>query len=357
VSRAESLLGEISTQVLLDCVDSQNNVRLRHARRVFLSSPGGFTREKIPENAAVFELWSTTNEALILEGTNQLTGERCFVGVKAAKRGNDVCSKRQLKKLGFLKELRKDAHFFTLEDALAGKAKANVLWFTLTFNSGSCSLDQAWRNLSPEISRFLEGLKKQSGRIEHFLTPEVYPDPAGAAFGYPHVHMILLFRDSSFRVEPRWKPGEDGELLEYRVKEKFEIEEAGSWHSFIDVKALRNANGVASYCRKHMENTIQGGSAQAFLNNSITWLYRKKSYSMSREFRNCFIEFIRSMHVSGRLSQVDLFGNRVSEWSWECLGVGSMERLGMAPEVWSMSLDPGVVEAELRRKRGRLFGD
>jgi hypothetical protein len=314
-------------------------------------------QDQIGVLSAVYEKWQLTGEALILKGTNLRSGEVCYVGVKAAKRGNDVCSRRQNQKIGFLSTLRKDACFFSMEDAFAGKALSNVLWVTLTCDSKLCSLDEAWRMLPVWISLFMERLEKKFGKVEHFLTPEVYPEPSGAAFGYPHVHMILLFKETKFRVFPWLEKDDDGrETLSYRVKEKDLIARAGSWHSFIDVKALRNAQGVAGYCRKHMENTIQGESAQSFLNNSIMWLYRKKSYSMSQDFRSCFSEFIRAMQVSGAC-QLDLFGNRVQEWRWEALGVGSMERLGMKPWIWSQPLDPGVVQEELRRVRGRLFGD
>jgi hypothetical protein len=349
-----SLSREIPSDVYVECLDSQDNVRLRKARKVFLP----LNQDQIGPLSAIYEKWQLTPEALILKGTNLRSGEVSYVGVKASKRGNDVCSMRQNRKMGFLRELRKDAQFFSLEDALAGKALANVLWVTLTFDSKLCSLHDAWIHLSPRISSFIERLKKQFGDVQHFLTPEVFPDQNGAAFGYPHVHMILLFKDQKFRVFPWLEKNEEGrETLSYRIQERDQIKEAGDWHSFIEIKALRNASGVVGYCRKHMENTIQGESSQAFLNNSIMWLYRKKSYSMSQDFRGCLLEFITAMQVSGANFQLDLTGERVQEWSWEFLGVGSMERLGMKPWIWSQPLDPGVVQDELRRKRGRLFSD
>lgn len=420
-----SQLREIPSDVYVECIDSQENVRLRKARKVFLP----LKQPQIDVLSAIYEKWFLTSEALILKGVNLRSGEISFVGVKAAKRGNDVCSKRQNEKIQFLRTLRKDAQFFSIEDAMAGKALANVLWVTLTFDSKLCSLHEAWLHLSPRISSFIEGLKKRFGDVQHFLTPEVFPDPSGEAFGYPHVHMILLFKEQKFRVFPWLEKNEEGrETLSYRIQERDAIREAGDWHSFIEIKALRNASGVVGYCRKHMENTIQGESAQSFLNNAVMWLYRKKSYSMSQDFRGCFNEFITTMHVfpslqltlkrficpknkngwgdwnkshvkdlhqgekglsdlecsaekaqgnaeferervvsSGRMdcSECEYLDqcrfsdlpDKVQEWSWEFLGVGSMERLGMKPWIWSQPLDPGVVQDELRRKRGRLFSD
>jgi hypothetical protein len=349
-----SQLREIPSDVYVQCVDSQENVRLRKARKLFLP----LKQDQIEVLSAVYEHWECTAEALILKATNLRSGEVSFVGVKASKRGNDVCAKRQNEKISFLRSLRKDAQFFSMEDALAGRALSNVLWVTLTFDSKLCSLHDAWIHLSPRISSFLDGLKKRFGDVQHFLTPEVFPDQNGEAFGYPHVHMILLFKEQKFKVFPWMEKDEEGrETLSYRIQERDQIRDAGDWHSFIEIKALRNASGVVGYCRKHMENTIQGESSQAFLNNSIMWLYRKKSYSMSQDFRACLVEFITAMQVSGASFQLDLMGERVQEWSWEFLGVGSMERLGMKPWIWSQPLDPGVVQDELRRKRGRLFSD
>lgn len=349
-----SQLREIPSDVYVECVDSQENVRLRKARKVFLPLKQG----QIDVLSAVYEKWQTTPEALILRATNLRSGEVSYVGVKAAKRGNDVCAKRQLEKISFLRDMRNDVYFFSMEDAMKGIAMANVLWVTLTFDSKLCSLHEAWLHLSERVSSFIEGLKKRFGDVQHFLTPEVFPEPSGAAFGYPHVHLILWFKNAKFRVFPWLEKNEEGrETLSYRIQERDQIKEAGDWHSFIEIKALRNASGVVGYCRKHMENTIQGESSQAFLNNAVMWLYRKKSYSMSQDFRSCFVEFITAMHVSGEGFQLDLTGERVQEWSWEFLGVGSMERLGMKPWIWSQPLDPGVVQDELRRKRGRLFSD
>jgi hypothetical protein len=347
-------LREISSDLWHSVIDSMGNPRLNLARNLFLP----LDLEKVSDLEAIYGLWKDHHEVLILKGENLQTGEIRYIGVKCSKRGNDVCSQRQLKKIRFLKQLKKDAYFFSMEDAFAGKALSNVVWVTLTFDSKLSSLHDAWLHLAFYITRFLKNLEKKYGEIEHFLTPEVYPDQNGAAFGYPHVHMILLFKEAKFRVFPWMEKDEEGkETLCYRIKEKDDVAEAGEWHSFIDVKALRNANGVASYCRKHIENTIQGESSEAAINNAVMWLYRKKSYSMSHGFRECFVEFIVAMQVFPGGFQVDLMGNRVFEWKWSFLGIVHGSRVGMDPNIWTADLDPAVVQDVLRERKGELFMD
>ena len=48
--------------------------------------------------------------------------------------------------------------------------------------------------------------------------------------------------------------------------------------------------------------------------------------------------------------QVDFFGVVVPDGKWEFLGVGSMKRLKLDPNIWAGSLDRGVVQDELMLK-------
>ena len=342
---------QIPESLFIECVDSLGNIRLNKVRDRF----GSIDRTTIMDLAAIFKKWKNADECLMLRKTDLRTGESKIIGVKASKRGNDVCSQRQNKKISFLKTISRDVEFFTQEDAEKGIAKANVLWVTLTCNSNLGSMDEAWRNLSPDSRLFLGSLEKRFGKINYFYTPEVYPNQDGSAFGYPHIHMILVFLEYKFTPFP-WIVEKDGKLeFSYRIKEIQEFKEAGSWHSFVDVKAIRNANGLYSYCRKHVENTLQGDSDQAALNNAVMWFYRKKSYCMNQNFRNYWLDWITNLQVfCKKTKQIDFSGNVVPDFSWEFLGVGSMNRVGMDPGSWTAELDPGKVQDELMRK-GTLF--
>ena len=342
---------QIPEDLFVDCVDSLGNIRLNKVRSRF----GSIDRTNILDLASIFKKWKNYDEALILKGTNRKTGKTKLVGVKASKRGNDVYARRQNKKLDFLKTISRDVEFFTQEDAEKGIAKCNVLWVTQTCDSKLGSIDESWRYFSPDTRLFLGSLEERFGKIKYFYTPEVYPNKEGDAFGRAHNHMILVFLEHKFTPFP-WLVEKDGKLeFSYRIKELEEFKEAGSWHSFIDVKAIKNANGLYSYCRKHIENTLQGESDQAVLNNAVMWFYRKKSYCMNEGFRNYWVEFITNLQVfCKKTKQVDFSGNVVPDFSWEFLGMGSMKRLGMDPGSWTADLDPGLVQDELMRK-GTMF--
>lgn len=299
---------------------------------------------------AIYKQWKNQHECLMLRYTDFKTEKESLVYVKASKRGNDVSAHRQNRKIGFLKNVKKDVQFFTQEEAANGTALSNLLWVTNTSDSKLGSMDESWRKSGSALSKYFKRLEKRFGKIKHFYTPEVYPDLNGSAFGYSHNHLILVFEDYKFHPFPHLSEVDGKLTLSYRIREIDEFKEAGDWHSFVDVKAIKNANGLYSYCRKHIENTLQGESDQAVLNNAVMWFYRKKSYSMSEGFKNYWTEFITNMHVFRKTKQINLFGVDVPDGKWEFLGVGSMKRLKKDPNIWAGSLDPGDVQDELMLK-------
>jgi hypothetical protein len=66
---------------------------------------------------------------------------------------------------------------------------------------------------------------------------------------------------------------------------------------------------------------MSGDSEEANINNSINWVYRCRSFSLSKNFRSHLIEFIR--HVSNSKIQLDLFGDKVKLWDWSFHGLTS----------------------------------
>lgn len=293
--------------------------RLCMARKKFLP----LFREKIPILVCKFEEWRDFDEYLLLLGTHRVTGVKKFVATKLSKRGNSVHAYRLQQRLGFLREY--DDQFFSVRNFdTEHEVKTRLLWVTLTDNT-QCSLNHAWKTCEHELGLFLANLRNLYGRISVLRFTQSSPDPKGKAYGYPHFHLVLLFHTSEFTVFPQVKVNNHGlKELKYRVKEKYELEAQGKWHSYIDVQALSSSRAVHRYCAKYAQDVMSGESEKAAVNNAVLWLYQKRSFTVSEDFREKYLEFIRPLHNSKVSSmQVSLEGDELPEWTWEAVGIVS----------------------------------
>lgn len=333
-------------------LDESGKPRLAEARREFLP----LNQDKIPLLLEAFEYWKEFDEWLIIKDEDLKRGKNSYFGVKASKRGNDVFARRLKDKLRFLKDAE-DREFFDpsefSEDDLEDIAKAHIpkkkvspglLWITLTYDSKRCSLNDAWENLMDEFNLWITNLRNNYGRIWYVAFPQPFPGSDGEAYGYPHMHVLMIFEDAEFTVFPRLEKNRDGELqLVYRVEEKPEIHSQGRWHSFIDVKALSSGKHAYNYVLGYAERVCYGDSDKAIINNAIMWLYRKKTFNMSGRFREVYSEFISTLR-SSKMVQHDLGGDPVPEHRFSLVGVYSGDEVaevlgcnGGPP--WFFSLD------------------
>jgi len=300
-------------------LDEHGLPRLKQARKEFLP----LTQDRISLLNEVFSCWQDFNEYLLLRGKHRfIKNKKIWIAVKASKRGNDVYSNRIDKRLGFFSKIR-NVLFFKPEDFKADKKVfSNLLWITLTYDSKRSSLHQAQLNCQKEFNRWITNLRNRYGKIDVLKFKQAFPDPQGEAYGYPHFHVVLFFADSKFQVFPNLEEQEDGSFsFVYRIQEKDELHNQGNWHSFTDIKALSSIGSCINYCRKYAQNVMSGDSEEARINNAVNWLYRSKSFSLSKNFQAHLIDLISSLRISK--VQVDLFGNFVSEWIWSFHGLTS----------------------------------
>ena len=349
-----SLLVQGSSQVdenrLWDVICSPSGKpRLKIARDFF----NPLSQADVLKLGEAFEYWRDYKEYIVLKAENSLNGEVKHFAVKCSKRGNDVFSKRLDSRLGFLKT---NIRFF--DPLLFDEhkiVKTKLLWVTLTYNSHRCGLSEAWNNISKEFNTWITNLRNKYGSIHYVCFPQAFPGKEGQAFGYPHFHIIVLFDDVEFKVIRRMEKDREGKLgFVYRVKEKYELQDQGKWHSFIDVKALSSMRAVWNYAKKHCYNAGYGNSKEATLNNSIMWCYRKRSFNMSGEFRKRYCEFIKSMHNSKTFVQNTLDGENFSVWKFTLLGIFSSFELfsDEDPPGWTVALDKELVDSLVEERLG-----
>jgi hypothetical protein len=309
---------EKELKVWENILDMYGNPRLSIARSFFLPLEQG----DIPLLLEAFEFWQGYDEYGLIEGESTITGDKLYLAVKCSKRGNDVFAERLRRKLGFLHRWS-NAEFFSLKSFSTHKVvKTRLLWVTLTYDSKRCSLHQAWLNCMAEYNKWITNLRNKYGKIDVLRFPQPFPSQNGAAYGYPHMHLVLLFKETEFSVFPRFEENSKGETeLAFRIKEKYEIEAQGKWHSFVDVKALKSARAVSNYVLKYAENVCSGESSKALINSAIMWLYRKQTYSMSGSFRERYHDLM--VAKQGSKVQTTLEGAILDEWVWIWRGIRS----------------------------------
>lgn len=319
-------------------------------------------QENLDFTTDCFLQWVTQDEWLLLKGTHFETGEQRKVAVKCSKRGNDVYNKRLDDRFSFLHRYsyrKKD--FFSLEDFKPQmKVMAQMFWFTLTYDSKRCSLQDAWLGISREWNLWITNMRNRYGRIQVLKFIQAFPGD-GSARGYPHIHAVLLFQDANFQVKPHWDQKKDGsEELSFRMTEKYEVAAQGKWHSWVDIKALKSVSSAVNYCRAYGQGTFEVVSEEgevndeALMNCSMNWYFKKRSFSVSGKFRESLHDLIQTLRNS-KVFQCTLDGGApIPIWKWEFLGVRSREELekcGLDPPGWALEIeDPDAWEKIVRRE-------
>jgi len=344
---------ELDQEVWENVVNERGDPRLGEARNFFLP----LTRDKISTLVKVFQYWRDYHEYLLLLGENRETGEKLRLAVKCSKRGNDVYAKRLDLRLGFLDKLENVKFFDKVDFDKVAYAKSNLFWVTLSWDSKLCSLDEAWRSSYRELHKFKANLENRYGKIEWLVFIQPFPDETGEAFGFCHFHAVMLFKEAEFNVFPRLEKDKGGAMvLRYRVKEKREIEIAGKWHSFVDIQALSSLRGAVNYVKKYAKSVCYGESSKAVLNGAMAWLYRKKSYSLTRGFQSALHDLICTVHVRKRVFQQTLHGELLPIWEWVFLGIRSAGEVGdPSGDTWVLELGVDKFQSLVRERRGEMF--
>ena len=337
--------------------NSFRQVRLNPARD-YLSRP---SQADIPLMTSIYRTWVQQPEWMLLEGTHCETEEKQRIAVKTSKRGNDVFERRMERNLDFLSTFER-TEFFNVEDLeKLGRAKTRMLWTTWTWDPSRTSLDEAWRTSSKEWNLMVTKLRKEYGKVSILVFGEAFPDRNGSAFGYPHYHAVMWFHEHEFNVVLRWekdKEGKEGPVYRIADEEKDALKDTAQWKAFSDIKALRTMDAVITYCRKReqgsfsLEHNDGSENTEALMNCTMQWFYHKRTYSVSRTFREKASEFIRHMRNSN-WAQSRLDGGSFPVWVWENKGIRSLPELVKCglDEAWTHEIsDPDVWEKLVKRE-------
>jgi hypothetical protein len=318
-----------------------------------------------------YSYWVGFTEYMVFKGEHKFTHELRFKAIKCSKRGNDVYNWRISKRFKELNSL-KEVVFF---DPRGNVKKTRGLFVTLTFNPRGLRLDQLWESVGDAFNKWITRLKAShkwfleynevKGKWERVSEIQVIRVWEAHKSGRPHIHALLFFRSSEFEVF-RWNGI-------WRIQEKGEFE----WeYGFVDVEALRSLREGVSYVTKYLgklhewgvtedieeEVTLEEREGDSLLHSlpwgasrltlSLLWVFRKKCFSLSKNWkgRRSPFDWISAMRSSNsqlglKVRQVDLEGQKV--WIWVRLGSYSGS-LGGGPPPWSKDL----TLAEVRELEG-----
>jgi hypothetical protein len=293
----------------------------------------------------LYRYWRDQAEYGVIEKSwfEDLSIKHEYKAVKCSKRGNDVYRYRIKERIGWMDKIP-NLTFFNEKDLGSNQAYTRMLFFTLTYDTKRCSRIEAWENVGLEYNRWISRVRRAYGKVSAFRVWQTFQK------GYPHVHGVILFNDHKFKVFRHTDV--DGEIS-YRVEEKGDLQT--SWHSFVDVVAVRTVQGALRYCKRYIARknidvahvsharTIQANGSVSDLDMALMWLFRKRSFAVSGEFREALSDLIRVMHNSNAKSMVQmaLDGSKAEElevW-YRWLGVFGALELGITHNEWFKFLE------------------
>ena len=184
--------------------------------------------------------WRDFDEYLVLQKQTdslRVKGEvdRKTIAIKLSKRGNDVYGRRLWKRLKFLYDLEDTVLF----DPHGNVKTTNVLLVTLTYDTKHSGIQDAWETIGDDFNKYMRNLRKKFGCIAYLRCWE------SSQKAYPHIHVLMMFQDSTFRVTRIHG--------KYRIDEKEEFEK--SYHSFVDIQAIREFKKGIRYVTKYLTKT------------------------------------------------------------------------------------------------------
>ena len=280
----------------------------------------------LSEIVSKYREWVLDDRYMILNRIDLKTYKSEVFAVKCSKRGNDVYRSRVYRRFKGVSSLVENLVFFNPKDR--GEKSTRALWVTLTYDVKRRKFKDAWREIGKEFNRFMSYVRKKFGKISCCRVFEAYEN------GHPHIHCILLFESTEFRVF-RDKKGQ------FRVFEKEII--AKGWHSHVDVKAMSSLGRGFSYQKKYLLKSINAETtdSKTLKTLALCWLFSKRAFSLSGKFRQLLTDLIRDMHNSNRqLRQVTLTGGiLVQEYKFYVLGFVPADVVLLKKVVWFKKLD------------------
>ena len=234
-----------------------------------------------------YENWVLDNRYMVMvhekEAWIKDAGQSEYVAVKCAKRGNDVYVSRVESRLYGL-----GRHVPNVDFDFERNPYTNILFVTWTYDTKLCSFDEVWRRIPKEFNLWKANIRKKFGDFFVFRTFEAFEN------GYPHIHAILVFKEMYFRVFKSYEEGKDGKLHRVWLVDEKEFFDP-YWHSWTKVKAVYNLKGGLEYLKKYITKCSEYShdDSKGKITLAMCWVFRKKAFYVSGQFRKALSDLIR----------------------------------------------------------------
>lgn len=211
------------------------------------------------------------NHKTIIKGKNTTTinQKKAILG---SKRGNETYRYRTLKCLSLLEKS------FPLQKSHPRKyAKTQQLFLTLTTRQKEISITTARKRMTKEFTKFKKELQRKYGKIDYVKCLESHKS------GYPHIHVLLFFKDKSFWTRKTGK-------YYFLSSKKLNKELSNIWKmGNCDIKAVFNTSESAfRYIAKYLTKTcLLQENNQNKLSIALNWVYNTKSFTSSLRSKEC----------------------------------------------------------------------
>jgi hypothetical protein len=191
------------------------------------------------------------------------------------------------------------------------------LFVTLTCDTKKFMIQESWEIIRLAFNKWIRNLRKKYGRISYLRCWEATKK------GYSHIHVLMIFHDHNFKIFRSRK----GSRWIYRIEEKEEFQI--SYHSFVDVQAVRKLKKGIKYITKYLSKYTAESQT---LTLALCWLFRKRSFAVSGDFHEILYAIIETKHW---FVQTDLFGNKLKlNVEWIFIGFFSASKLGIDHNEW-----------------------
>ena len=303
----------------------------------------------------LYSMWVQDDMGIILKKTNLyrdsqgLDGAVTYEWMKARKRGNDVDTTRTESRLRHVAENVRE--FAVNEHPGRKQPYTRSIYVTLTYDPSRFGGDVnlAWENIGRDWNLFLSKLRVEfkgyevgvkDGEIVGRDVPDVVTvlrSWEAHESGWPHIHAILCFRDTKFKVF------RDGNFVD-RIDEKDAV--AGCWeHGFIDVQAVlentvdRRISDVVNYVVKGKDapdyRDVEQWPRKGLLTQAILWYRGARAYSVSRSLavRVRLDSVLRITQKTFSEHDIDLLAS-----TWEFVGLCRTIHTDLDSDDWYLSL-------------------
>lgn len=260
------------------------------------------SRKFLDKMTELFILWKDEEEFLVM--LNEEDEEIVFV--PAEKRGNEYYMKRIEKRMDFLLRDTKGADF-DIDFKGRRRCKSPVMKIELTFPR-MIPLVRRWStDFSEDVeicwNAFKASVRSKYGDVSVFRTWECHKD------GYPHIHAIIVFHDTSIWMENRKvKAGR-----KWCVPDELNDDFHRFWGKAVgkkyydslvgrgrkgEVVPVVNCAGVTKpedgvrYIAKYLLKTLDGESWKHKLTLALSWFFGRRMYGLTGRFREWYLSHL-----------------------------------------------------------------